>query len=175
MFKSGVSRQRNQVNLSSLSSLNHSWPRPCPLPRPTINRPSRIHASRKMPPQYPGLGLDLRYHGQSVRDRSVYPLGMHTNCHGSNSELLLVREVAMMIVMDTLTDKPDWHRKVFDDKIARKWTDEALAIPSDRFHDEIVQKGLYGNDERDPKRLGTILDGGCLKYVCLGFLLPVSL
>ena len=99
---------------------------------------------------------------------------MHAECTGSFSELLLVREVAMMIVMDTLTDKPDWHRKVFDDRIARKWTEEALAIPSDRFHDEIVQKGPY-NDVRDPKGLGTILDEGCLTYVCQHFLLPVSL
>lgn len=37
----------------------------------------------------------------------------------------------MMAVMDLLTDKPDWHIKVFDDEIAEKWRQEALAWPDD--------------------------------------------
>lgn len=36
----------------------------------------------------------------------------------------------MMIVMDRLTDQPDWHIKVFDDDIANKWKTEAVATVS---------------------------------------------
>ena len=33
----------------------------------------------------------------------------------------------MMAIMDKITDKPDWDRKVFDDTIVHKWRQEALA------------------------------------------------
>lgn len=99
-------------------------------------------------PQYPGLGLDFRCNGQ-VHDGAWYPLGMHADCPGSNSTMLLVREVAMMIVMDSLTDKPDWHRKVFDDDIASKWTEEALAIPAGHFYNEIVERRSVDDNSWD--------------------------
>jgi hypothetical protein len=41
----------------------------------------------------------------------------------------------MMSVMNTLTDKKDWHKKVFDEKIVAKWREEAIAIPDDYFWD----------------------------------------
>lgn len=34
-----------------------------------------------------------------------------------------------MAVMDRLTDKPEWHRKVFDTEIVSKWKQEAMAVP----------------------------------------------
>ena len=49
------------------------------------------------------------------------------------SELLPVREVAMLAVMERLTDKPEWHRKVFDDEIVRKWKAEALAVADEAW------------------------------------------
>ena len=36
----------------------------------------------------------------------------------------------MMRIMDRLTEKPEWHRKVFDDEIAGRWIEEALALPN---------------------------------------------
>lgn len=51
----------------------------------------------------------------------------------SSSDLLPVREVAMMGIMDRLTDKKDWHKKVFDDIIVEKWREEAMAIPDEEF------------------------------------------
>ncbi|KAF4472606.1 hypothetical protein FALBO_493 [Fusarium albosuccineum] len=111
--------------------------------------------------QYPGLGLDLRYHDQNEgRDRGdIFPIGIHPNCFGADSDMLLIREVAMMIIMDRLTDKPDWHVKVFDDNVAAKWTEEALAIPVESLYTDIVEYERGG-----PKRLKTILDRGCLEY-----------
>ncbi|KAF2677947.1 hypothetical protein K458DRAFT_446684 [Lentithecium fluviatile CBS 122367] len=76
-----------------------------------------------MKAKYPGLGLPLRYDGDGTK--GYYP---HGSCRGANSDLLTVREVAMMSIMETLTDKEDWHKKVFDERIVAKWHDEALAI-----------------------------------------------
>jgi len=39
---------------------------------------------------------------------------------------LTVREICMLSMMSRLTDKPDWHRKVFDEEIVAKWKNEAL-------------------------------------------------
>jgi hypothetical protein len=33
--------------------------------------------------QYPGLGMDLRYHAQDERAEEIYPIGFHHNCYGS--------------------------------------------------------------------------------------------
>ena len=41
--------------------------------------------------------------------------------------ILTVRELNMMEMMDKITDKPDWNKKVFDDKLVRRWREEALA------------------------------------------------
>lgn len=114
-------------------------------------------------PAYPGLGFDLRYHSQEYND-VIYPLGIHTNCHGSDSDMLLVREVAMMIVMEKLTDKPDWHLKVNDREIAARWRSEMMALPAKALWDEVVGgKGEYANSGLKP--LQDLLDLDCAFYV----------
>ncbi|KAH6979175.1 hypothetical protein EDB82DRAFT_247320 [Fusarium venenatum] len=114
--------------------------------------------SESTPTLYPGLGLDLRYHDQDRND--IYPIGIHYNCYGADSEMLLVREVAMMIVMNQLTEKPDWHLKVFNETIAEKWIEEALALPVEPLYDDIVPPKKYNYTEK----LKTILDRKCLEY-----------
>jgi hypothetical protein len=47
--------------------------------------------------------------------------------------MLPIREIAMMSIMDKLTDKEKWHEKVFDDTIVSKWREEALAISDEQF------------------------------------------
>jgi hypothetical protein len=78
-------------------------------------------------PNYPGLGLELLHYPRDKEE--FYPVGAHSHCEDSDSHLLPVREVAMMLIMDQLTDKPDWHKKVFDDDIVAKWRKEALEYP----------------------------------------------
>ncbi|CAI7595234.1 unnamed protein product [Penicillium pancosmium] len=39
-------------------------------------------------------------------------------------KLLVKREIIMMQVMNTISDKPDWERKVFDETITNKWREE---------------------------------------------------
>jgi hypothetical protein len=88
-------------------------------------------------PVYPGLGLSLRW-DPCANQRPFFPIGAHVNCPGAASDLLPIREVAMMLLMDRLTDKPNWHRKVFDDDIVGRWRQEALAQPEDDLYREIT-------------------------------------
>lgn len=82
--------------------------------------------------QYPGLGLPLRHHDH-VDKGPFYPIGAHQSCTGAISDILPVREVAMMSIMENLTDKDEWDKKVFDDEIVAKWRREALALPNQHF------------------------------------------
>ncbi|KAI9162821.1 hypothetical protein HJFPF1_04414 [Paramyrothecium foliicola] len=124
-------------------------------------------------PEYPGLPLALRYFEQwdhLKEEGFLYSIGIHVDCWGCKSEMILVREVAMMIVTDRLTDKPDWHIKVFDTAIAEKWIEEGLSIPSRPLHDSITRGRFLGKHSDDcdfgqyPRRLETILDRDCLEY-----------
>jgi hypothetical protein len=91
--------------------------------QPSVSLPP----SKPIMHDYPGLGLPLR---DLVQDKyGFYPIGAHGSNYGADSEPIYVREVAMMDVMEKLTDKPDWNRKVFDDEIVEKWKKEALAVP----------------------------------------------
>ncbi len=77
--------------------------------------------------KYPGLGLPLRHDDHP--GTGLYPIGAHGSCRGATGVLLPVRELAMMSIMERLTDKNDWHRKIFDESIVFKWREEALRIP----------------------------------------------
>jgi hypothetical protein len=101
--------------------------------------PSAMH-------EYPGLGLPLRYTGTQNDD--FYPIGAHEACEGATSDLLPVREVAMMNIMEQLTDKHNWHEKVFDYSIVSKWREEALKIPDEELWD-LATRGkqqVYNDD-----------------------------
>lgn len=72
--------------------------------------------------KYPGIDLGLR---ETWAD-GTYEIGAHPECPGSAADLLQVREVAMMTLMDRLTDKPDWTEKIKDGQIVAKWREEAM-------------------------------------------------
>lgn len=42
---------------------------------------------------------------------------------------MTIHELSMLGLIEALTDKPNWSKKIFDDGIVRKWHDEALAMP----------------------------------------------
>ncbi|KAJ4298808.1 hypothetical protein N0V88_003846 [Collariella sp. IMI 366227] len=95
-------------------------------------------------------------------------MGIHPECAGSDSALLLVREVAMMLVMDRLTDKPDWHVKIYDETIVDKWRQEALAWPEEDLWDRIANVDEYWHEsEGDPKMPGNILNKDAVNYCIL--------
>lgn len=100
--------------------------------------------------EYPGLGRPLR-----ILDNSrfpFYPIGAHVDCTGTESELVPVRELAMMDVMEKLTDKENWHRKVFDEDIVAKWRKEALAVPDADFWTlaTYAKLQMWPNDDGPP-------------------------
>lgn len=52
--------------------------------------------------------------------------------HGVNDfqpDRLLAREIAMLGLMDAITEKPRWQEKVFDETIVEKWRVEATEMP----------------------------------------------
>lgn len=64
-------------------------------------------SSTKPVARYSGFGLPLRYFPEvqrTYRYEGSYPLGIHQQNSGCNSGMIQVREVAMMSVMDRLTD-----------------------------------------------------------------------
>ncbi|KAK5625955.1 hypothetical protein RRF57_001671 [Xylaria bambusicola] len=94
---------------------------------------------------YPGFGLPLRELPQEFGD--IYPTGHDEECLADTAPLLHVREVAMMHVMDRLTDKPDWDKKVFDDEIVAHWRAEAIAYPDDALW-KLAATDAAGSDSR---------------------------
>ncbi|KAK7182143.1 hypothetical protein DPSP01_014065 [Paraphaeosphaeria sporulosa] len=69
-----------------------------------------------------GHGLDRARFKNAISDWSGTPL--------------MLSERNMIAVMDRLTDKPEWTRKVFDEEIVAKWKKEAI----EKFKDEPPQK-----------------------------------
>lgn len=52
-------------------------------------------------------------------------------------EPLTVRERNMMQVINAITDKPDWRRKVFDETIITKWRSEAVTEEGQGFTEKM--------------------------------------
>ncbi|KAK2930715.1 Protein of unknown function DUF4246 [Fusarium oxysporum f. sp. vasinfectum] len=102
---------------------------------------------------YPGVNLALREMPErefNFKDEYLfYPIGF-PEYPGSESIIMPVKEVAMMILMDIFTDKPDWHKKVFDETIVQKWRDEARQQGEDGLYARILQDKL-GQGPRKPR------------------------
>ncbi|RYP69563.1 hypothetical protein DL771_006078 [Monosporascus sp. 5C6A] len=77
-------------------------------------------------------------------------MGTHHACYGSDSDPLFVREVAMMFIMEQLTDKENWHKKIFDEEIVAKWRKEALEYP-----DELLWIQATGRGRKNPEQLAS--------------------
>ncbi|KAL2131093.1 hypothetical protein VTI74DRAFT_5567 [Chaetomium olivicolor] len=113
--------------------------------------------------QYPGVTLPLRHLRQAGKAGiDFYRHGSFEGVKGAQSEMLQVREVAMMILMDRLSDKPNWHEKVFNDDIVAKWREEALTQNEEALYLEIL-------GEKDPKHTPLpqrvrIMNEACFDY-----------
>jgi len=51
--------------------------------------------------------------------------------------LVTVREHLMTYLINTITDKPEWDRKVFDEEIVNKWRNEALFPDTGNFSEDM--------------------------------------
>lgn len=97
---------------------------PSPTLRPKAIRPSTMADHHK----YPGIDLPLRQTFESQYFTGAHP---DESGHSPYSAMLQVRELAMIGLIDRLTDKPNWHEKVFNDEIVAKWRKEAMTQPED--------------------------------------------
>lgn len=128
--------------------------------------------SSKMPTkhehQYPGIDLPLRHFPQKYGSEGTafFRMGAHAACVGSESAMLHLREVAMLVLMDRLSDKPGWHEKVFDDEIVAKWRREALTQPEDALYATIVDDKDRGHNELKMPTRYRIVSGKCFDCVC---------
>jgi len=123
---------------------------------------------RKHEHQYPGVDLPLRHFPQKYRSEGTtfFRMGAHAACVESESAMLQLREVAMLILMDRLSDKPGWHEKVFDDEIVAKWRREALAQSEEALYATIIaDKDRAHNELQMPLRY-KIVSGKCFDCVC---------
>ncbi|KAH6839436.1 hypothetical protein B0I37DRAFT_400043 [Chaetomium sp. MPI-CAGE-AT-0009] len=101
--------------------------------------------------KYPGIDLPLQYLIQNEEGGAgveFYRCGSFQGATGSLSELLQVREVAMLLLMDRLTDKANWEKKVFDDTIVAKWRHEALTQDETAMYEGIVDEKDVAMPER---------------------------
>src|SRR5689334_13429476 len=117
--------------------------------------------------QYPGVDLPLR-HFPGFDEDECYPMGAHENCRNEPSELLLIREVAMLILMDRLSDKAHWHEKVFNEEIVAKWRQEARTQDERPFLDAVIEgKEIQDwSDRLHMPREQRIISESAFDYVC---------
>lgn len=121
---------------------------------------------------YPGHHLDLRYMPDRW-DGVQYPIGAHQSCPGALSEVLPVREVFMMLLMDRLTDKPGWEKKIFNDDITSKWRKEAEEMDQGPWYDDITEGRTMYKLHAPRVRL---LNSEVFDYVCATLqLCPIKL
>ncbi len=119
--------------------------------------------------KYPGVNLPLRHLAQCGKPGTdFYRLGSFEGAADSMSELLPVREVAMMILMDRLTDNPNWHDEVFDDTIVANWRSEAL---TQQVQDDIYKHVVSDKTIPMPKRTRIITEAA-FDYVSHVILTP---
>ncbi|KAI4729247.1 hypothetical protein E4T49_03038 [Aureobasidium sp. EXF-10728] len=79
---------------------------------------------------FPGQGMDI-----DASELNQYKCPHHrlvdVDPTAWTGSLLALRELNMMIAMQTLMEKPDWFRKVFDDTICDKWMAELMSQAED--------------------------------------------
>lgn len=92
----------------------------------------------------PGFGLPLNFIPSKEDDRGARVLfknALNDNDLDSGSvqlRLTTLREFTMLHLMNQITDKPDWHRKVFEQDIVSKWKSEALTAPDKDISEKMV-------------------------------------
>lgn len=101
--------------------------------------------------KYLGVDLPLRFFPYPSDDEGCYSIGAHSRTHEPLSTLILVREAAMMVLMEQLTDKPNWHELVFDDEIVATWREDALTRDEQSIFDTVLEDNVVTGEIRMPR------------------------
>lgn len=83
----------------------------------------------------PGYGLGLRQRYESgEEEKGEFPVLVDDEEDGWKAATLLIREYCMLKVLENLTNKPEWWKKVFDAEIAARWKAEMLSMDWEQYH-----------------------------------------
>lgn len=103
--------------------------------------------------QRPGSGLPIC----SQPDGQTFPSAVLGWGPGPVTE----RECGMLAVMDALSDKPDWERKVFDAAVVARWRAEAVYEPPPlRSWSHVTHTARQGFDDAMFDFVSIMDDGG---------------
>ncbi|KAB2580842.1 hypothetical protein BFW01_g6895 [Lasiodiplodia theobromae] len=101
---------------------------------PAAPSPSRPRTSQRL--QRPAFGLPLNWRPErsyGPNQKFYFPNAV---AEWSAIEATL-RETSMLAVMNLLTDKDEWRRKVFDESIVEHWRKDAVTTEGQGFSDEM--------------------------------------
>jgi hypothetical protein len=87
-----------------------------------VNEAMTMDNSGSGPLRVPGFGGIPIEHVLKCEDRFA-----HGTKDWQQAPAVTAREFAMVAVMNTLTDKPEWHVNIFNDQIVANWREEAFA------------------------------------------------
>lgn len=89
----------------------------------------------------PGFGLprNIGWH----REDKHFPHALEKEGRGKLSKGVFLRERRMIEFINSITDKPEWERKVFDEEIVAKWRAEAKAIEPVEEDDVFMSDAMF--------------------------------
>ncbi|KAL2835816.1 hypothetical protein BJY01DRAFT_65957 [Aspergillus pseudoustus] len=92
----------------------------------TIRNLTRMADKQSSPFELPGFNLPLDHKPKRTYGDVVYANALDLNDieDGYCGYTFTVRELLMMQIMESVTDKPDWETKVFNEEITNKWREE---------------------------------------------------
>ncbi|KAL1965830.1 hypothetical protein VTN77DRAFT_5151 [Rasamsonia byssochlamydoides] len=118
----------------------------------------------------PGFTLPLNYtpDQENPYDKTMFPNALdYTDIDGGYiSGLRTFREITMMQVMNVITDKPEWDRKVFDEEITSKWRKEISDSGRDvtpKMMDWVIDELKYKAKILQETGMVTAFDPGVVK------------
>ena len=91
--------------------------------QPSPSADAQSQTTKAFQLKVPGFGLPVNFMPDRWKNEDSFPNAV-TSWAGDN---LTVRERSMTAMMNEITDKSEWDRKVFDETIVAKWKEEALA------------------------------------------------
>ncbi|KAL4807886.1 hypothetical protein BDV18DRAFT_136334 [Aspergillus unguis] len=119
----------------------------------------------------PGYNVPLNYQPrESVIRKSRFGFGNALDPNhidtGYINEVFVFREIVMMRIMDKITDKPDWHRKVFDERITDKWRAEIAESDHDvstKMMDWVIKELQWKSEIFNQSGYVEVFDHGVVK------------
>jgi len=104
-----------------------------------ISIPARSTQKRVL---LPGFGLPVEYLPKWTRDASKSERFPHAIADFFAGGGVSVRERRMLDFINTISDKPEWERKVHDEEIVSKWRAEAVTH-SDELGDWVLSEKMF--------------------------------